>query len=83
MKREDLIEKVNEALAEEFEIEVSDITPDADIKETLDLDSLGLVDMVVLIEETFGVKIKDQKITSISTFDNLYDFIQEKLEVNV
>ncbi|MDR2008884.1 MAG: acyl carrier protein [Bacteroidales bacterium] len=82
MERQELINKVNEALAEEFEIEISEITPDANIKETLDLDSLGLVDMVVLIEETFGVKIKDQKITSINTFESLYDFIQEKIDAN-
>lgn len=83
MERQELAKKANEALAEEFEIEITEITPDADIKETLDLDSLGLVDMVVLIEETFGVKIKDQKITSIKSFDDLYDFIEEKLSANV
>jgi acyl carrier protein len=82
MRRQELIAKANEALAKEFEIEISDIVPDADIKETLDLDSLGLVDMVVLIEETFGVKIKDQKITSIKSFESLYDFIEEKFETS-
>ncbi|MDR2038542.1 MAG: phosphopantetheine-binding protein [Bacteroidales bacterium] len=79
MERQELIEKVNNALAEEFEIEVSDITPDADIKETLDLDSLSLVDMIALIESAFGVEIKGQDITSIKTFEILYNFIEERL----
>ena len=81
MEKNELIIKVNESLAQEFEIEVSEITPDGDIKETLELDSLSLVDMVALIENEFGVKIKSQEIASIKTFENLYDFIDEKLKV--
>ena len=46
MTRNEIIEQVNELLANEFEVEVSDITPEANIKETLSLDSLSLVDMV-------------------------------------
>ena len=79
MKRKELIEKINNALAEEFEIEVSEIQPDADIKETLDLDSLSLVDMVALIESVVGVEIKGQDITNIRTFESLYTFILGKL----
>ncbi|NDV84496.1 acyl carrier protein [Bacteroides sp. 51] len=79
MEKLKLIEKANEVLAEEFEIEVADITPDSNIKETLQLDSLSLVDMVALIEQTFGVKIKSQEVASIQTFDSLYDFIHERI----
>lgn len=79
MERQELIEKVNSALADEFEIEVSKITADADIKETLDLDSLSLVDMIALIESLFGVEIKGQDITSIKTFETLYNFIEDRL----
>ena len=43
MEKNELIAKINETLADEFEVEVSDITPDANIKETLQLDSLSLV----------------------------------------
>lgn len=78
MEKQELVVKVNEVLAEEFEIEVTDITPDADIKETLELDSLSLVDMVALIESSFGVKIKSQEIVTIKTFDCLYNFIMER-----
>lgn len=79
MEKLKLIEKANEVLAEEFEIEVAEITPDSNIKETLQLDSLSLVDMVALIEQTFGVKIKSQEVASIQTFDSLYDFIHERI----
>ena len=82
MEKQELIAKINEALAEEFEVEVSEITPEADIKETLDLDSLSLVDMVALIENSFGVKLKGQEIVSIKTFESLYDFLHERLANN-
>jgi acyl carrier protein len=79
MNKQELIEQVNLALAEEFEIEVTDITPDAEIKETLYLDSLSMVDMVALVESMFGVEIKGQDITSIKTFENLYSFILDRM----
>ena len=75
MEKNELIEKINEVLAEEFEIEVEDITPDANIKETLQLDSLSLFDMVALIESEFGVKIKSSELINIQTFEALYDFV--------
>jgi acyl carrier protein len=75
-----LIKTVNEALAEEFEIEVSALISDANIKDTLDIDSLGLVDMVALIESLFGVKIQAHEITSILTFENLYDYIDKNMK---
>ena len=57
MEKAELIEKINAVLVEEFEVEPETITPDADIKRTLKLDSLSLVDMVALIESEFKVKI--------------------------
>jgi len=78
MEKNELIAKINETLAEEFEVEVSEITPEANMKETLQLDSLSLVDMVALIESEFGVKIKGAEMLQIQTFQALYDFIVEK-----
>lgn len=79
MEKQEIINKANEAMAEEFEIELGDITPDAIIKDTLDIDSLGLVDLVALIESLFGVKIQNTEIASIQTFRDLYDYIESKM----
>ena len=78
MDKNVLIVKINETLAEEFEVEVSDITPEANIKETLQLDSLSLVDMVALVESEFGVKIQGAELLRIQTFQALYDYIAER-----
>lgn len=79
MEKQELIAAINVALADEFEVEVSDMTLDANIKETLHLDSLSLVDMAALIESVFQVKIKSSDVGRILTFGNLYDHIYEQM----
>ncbi|MDR1667743.1 MAG: phosphopantetheine-binding protein [Bacteroidales bacterium] len=78
MCQQEIIKIINVALAEEFEVKLSDITPEANIKETLDLDSLSLVDMVALVENVAGVEIKSTDVGSIQTFDHLYKFVRER-----
>lgn len=80
MEKQELIGKINSALADEFEVEESVITHDAPIKETLELDSLSLVDLVALIESNFGIKIEGTQVSSIKTFEALYDFVYERLK---
>ena len=69
----------NKFLIEEFEVESEIIQPDADLKESLDLDSLDYVDLVVIIESHFGIKLESKDFTNVNTFDNLYDLIGSKL----
>lgn len=80
MEKAELIERINEVLIEEFEVDAEVITPDADIKSTLELDSLSLVDMVALIESEFKVKIKGTEIAQLKTFGLLYDYIWDNIE---
>ena len=80
MEKQELIEKINAALAEEFEVDESVITPEAPIKETLELDSLSLVDLVALIESNFGIKIQGTEVSHIKTLAALYDFVFDRLK---
>jgi acyl carrier protein len=79
MEKKEMIATINDALAQEFEVEVSVIEPDAIIKDTLHLDSLALVDMVALIESIYKVKISGKDINRIKKFGDLYDVISEQL----
>lgn len=80
MNKERLILRVREILAEEFEKDINDLTPDANVKATLELDSLSLVDMVALIETEFKVKVTGTEVAQIKTFAELYDFIEGRLK---
>lgn len=75
--RETIIAEINPKLAEEFEIEESDITPEASIFETLELDSISLIDLIGIIQVTFGIKISKNELPAIKTFANLYDYIEQ------
>lgn len=79
MTREEIIEKINSVLAEEFEVEESVISPDAPLMKTLDLDSLDLVDVVVLVEQNFGIRLKNSDFIGITTFQEFYDLLNSKL----
>ena len=72
------IERINSILAEEFEISQEIITDEAPLRETLDLDSLDFVDLVVLIEANFGFKVEPDDLRTLLTFRNLYDYILDK-----
>ena len=77
MTREDIIAKINSLLAEEFEIEESEFAPDANLKDTLQLDSINLVDLIALVQFNYKVTIPVEDLKKIQTFDNLYDYIFE------
>ena len=79
MEKEEMIKKMVDLLAEEFEVEQEAIQPEANIKETMHLDSLSLVDMVGLVNEEFGVEIKTPDLPTLKTFADLYDYVYTRL----
>ncbi|BFM43046.1 phosphopantetheine-binding protein [Flavobacterium sp. CFS9] len=80
MNKEEIIARINGFLVDEFEVDNDDIEPDANLKETLGLDSLDYVDLVVSIESNFGVKLVEADFVGIATFQNFYDLIETKLK---
>jgi acyl carrier protein len=79
MTKEEIIETTNGFLSEEFEVDIDTIRPDAILKDTLGLDSLDYVDLVVTVEAHFGVKLGEADFVGISTFDDFYRLIDRKL----
>ena len=79
MDKEELIIKTNNFLIDEFEVEEDDINPNANLKETLELDSLDYVDLVVSVESNFDVKLDAEDFLDIVTLQNFYDLIERKL----
>lgn len=79
MTIEEIIEKATALLAEEFEIDASEITDDASLKDTLGLDSLDLVDVVVLVEKHFGVTLTGPDFVGVLTFKDFYELLNRKI----
>lgn len=79
MTKEEIKSKVNEFLVDEFEVDITKILPDANMRETLDLDSLDYVDLVVVIESNFGFKVVGEDFINIHTFQDFYDYCFQKV----
>ena len=83
METTTIIEKINDFLIDEFEVAPEKITSEANLRETLELDSLDYIDLVVVIESQFGFKVKPEDFANISTFQTFYDYVIGRLETKV
>lgn len=75
MTKQEIIEKVNSVLIDDFEIKKDLITPTANLVKDLEIDSLDFIDFVVSIERNFGIKVKSEDLRKIRTVNDLYEFI--------
>lgn len=80
MDREKIINITKQFLSEEFEVDINDIQDTNNLKETLDLDSLDYVDLVVLIESNLGFKPNAEDFKSVETFSDFYTMAENKLK---
>jgi len=80
MNREEIIAKTKEFLSEEFEVDSALILPENNLQETLDLDSLDYVDLVVVIEDSFGFKVTGEDFKDIVTFNDFFDLLENKFK---
>jgi acyl carrier protein len=78
---EEIVLKINNFLAEEFEVDPDKIVPEANLRETLDLDSLDYIDLVVVIENNFSFKVKPGDFAQISTFSDFYNYIISRINL--
>lgn len=72
-----IIQEINPKIAEEFEIDEATILPEAAIFETLELDSISLIDLISVVQTCFGIKIAKEELPAIKTFAELYDYIEK------
>ncbi len=80
MTKEEIIKTVNGFLVEEFEVDESKITSEGNLRDTLELDSLDYVDLVVVIESNFGFKVKGEDFLAIQTFQDFYNYCENKVK---
>lgn len=83
MNEQDVIERIDSSLAEEFELDRTDMVPEANIYEDLGLDSLDTVDMVIVLEAAFNFKIREEEaVRAIRTLGDIHRFVLEKVAEN-
>jgi len=78
MSREEVLTLVREHLAEELEIEIGRIEEGTRFKEDLDADSLDLYELVMELEDRYGVTVSEQEATRIKTVGDAVGFVLER-----
>jgi acyl carrier protein len=80
MTNEEIIHIINDSLIKEFELDEEKMVPDAMLYENLELDSLDRVDMVIVLENAFKFKIREEKeIREIRTLGDIHNFVINKI----
>ena len=79
MNKVEMEEKVKAFLIEELEVDEERIAPEALLKDDIGIDSLDFVDIVVIVERTFGFKIKPEEMAGVKTLRDFCDYIETKV----
>ena len=74
-----IFEKVQKAMAEQFEVSPDTITLDTNLIDDLGADSLDVVELIMSIEDEFGVSISDEEAANLVTVQRIVDYV-EKLQ---
>ena len=77
LDREEILTKIQEITADRLGVDEADVTPDASFREDLEADSLDLVELIMELEEQFGMEIPDEEAEKITTVEEAVDYVQE------
>ena len=77
--RDQVLAKVREHLSAELEVPAERIEPGTRFREDLDADSLDLYELVMELEDTYGVTVSEQEAAEIETVSDAVDFVLQRL----
>ena len=77
LDREEVLGKIQEITADRLGVDEVDVTSDASFREDLEADSLDLVELIMELEEQFGMEIPDEEAEKITTVEEAVDYVME------
>jgi acyl carrier protein len=75
MTREEVLTLVREHLAEELEVDAAEIGEQTRFKEDLDADSLDLYELVMELEDRYGISVSEEQASKIATVGDAVEFV--------
>ena len=82
MDRDIVLEKVRSHLAQELGVDAGSISDETHFRDDLEADSLDLYELVMELEDTYGVKMSEQEAEGIATVGQAVDFVSARAEVS-
>jgi acyl carrier protein len=80
--KKDVVEKVKQIISEQLGVDEGEVTPSASFVDDLGADSLDQVELVMALEEAFGVEIPDEDAEKIRTVQDAIDYIDKHAKVS-
>ncbi len=77
LSRDEVFERVKSALGEQLGVDEGEITSEASFQDDLDADSLDLVELIMELEDQFGIKIPDEDAQKLTTVGQAVDYVVE------
>ena len=78
MAKEEIFDKLKELVVDQLGVEEDEVTMEASMQDDLGADSLDLVDLVMSVEEEFGVKVADEDLENIKTVGDIVNYIEDR-----
>jgi acyl carrier protein len=79
METNEVFEKVKSLFVEDLGIDESKVTMDAKLEEDLEIDSLGIVEVVMAFEDEFDIEIDDEELADVSTVGQAVNLLHSKI----
>lgn len=73
-----IFEQVKRMLVEQLDVDENDITTDTKIIDDLNADSIDIVEMLMALEDEYGIEISDEEAANLQTVGDIVDYIQDK-----
>lgn len=80
MEHDEILAKVKEVIVDQLSVEEDDVTPEASFFDDLGADSLDIVELVMALEDSFGISIPDEDAESIKTVGDAVEYIAANMD---
>ena len=71
-----MIEQISKIIAEQLCVDINEVKPESHIMEDLNADSLAVVEILMAIEEQFGIKVPDEEVPGLKTVKDITDYVE-------